>query len=112
LSSNRAITRASPSRKYGSPPGAKISGIGNRAPAPISISGGRHRKHSPATALETGVEKRQPQPRRQPAADGGFARPHHADQHDRPRSQGGRDLGLLGGAGGLTWGHPLRTKNR
>ena len=37
--------------------------------------------------LGIGVEKRQPQPRRQPPPDGGFAGAHHADQHDRTRSQ-------------------------
>ena len=46
--------------------------------------------------LGIGVEKRQPQPRRQPPPDGGLAGAHHAHQHDRARSQRRGDLGLLG----------------
>jgi len=46
--------------------------------------------------LGIGVEKRQPQPRRQPPPDGRLARPHHAHQHDRTRSQRRKDFGLRG----------------
>ena len=53
--------------------------------------------------LGIGVEKRQPQPRRQPPSDGGFAGAHHPHQHDRPRPQRGRDLGLGGYGGAGRW---------
>ena len=47
--------------------------------------------------LGIGVEERQPQPGRQPPADGGFAGAHHADQHDAARAQRRREGGVLGG---------------
>ncbi len=51
-----------------------------------------------------GVQKRQPQPRRQPPSDGGFAGPHHPHQHDRTRSQRRGNFGVLGCAGAGRYG--------
>ena len=59
----------------------------------------RYRHPGRRLDLQIGVEKRQPQPRRQPPSDGGFAGAHHAHKHDRTRSQRRRYLGLLGCAG-------------
>ena len=58
----------------------------------------RYRHAGRRLDLDIGVEKRQPQPCRQPAADRGFAGAHHADQHNGTLAQGGRNLGFLGGS--------------
>ncbi len=52
-----------------------------------------------------GIEKRKPQPRREPPSDGGFAGAHHAHQHDRTAPQRRDDRGLLGCIGGGRCGH-------
>ena len=72
LSSRRAITRASPARKSGSPWVAKISGIGHA---------GR------LLDLGVGIDERDAEPQRQPPADRRLAGAHHADQHDRARAR-------------------------
>ena len=50
----------------------------------------------PAASLDLGIgiDKGDAEPRRQPAPDGGFARPHHADEHDQPLAEGSDDVGL------------------
>ena len=47
----------------------------------------RYRHAGRRLDLGIGIEKRQPQPRRQPPSDGGLAGTHHAHQHDRTRPQ-------------------------
>ena len=67
LSSSRAITRASPARKYGSPCCGENLRNGH--------AGG-------AFDLAVGVDKGKAEPGGEPAADRRLAGAHHADQHD------------------------------
>ena len=75
LSSSRAITRASPARKYGSPCVAKISGDGH--------AGGTF-------DLGVGIDETDAEPGGEPAADRRLAGAHHADQHDRTAARAPR----------------------
>ena len=49
--------------------------------------------------LGVGIHEMQIQPRREPPPDGGLARAHHADQHDRAPPSAGRDGASWGSAG-------------
>jgi hypothetical protein len=66
---SRAITRRSPSRKPASPYLSKY--LGNAHPRRMGD-------------LLIGIDEGQAEARGKAAADGGFANPHHADQHNRP----------------------------
>ena len=86
LSSNRAMTRASPLRKYGFAVTGKNIGDAH--------TGG-------FLNLRIGIDKRDRQPGGEPAADRRFADPHHADEHDRAPSEAGHDCGRRDGRIGV-----------
>ena len=86
LSSSRAITRASPSRKYGSPWVSKMSGIDMPAAASISMSASRNGSRSraasrrpmvdlPAPIMPTSTTERFPSAAAISASWGGWRRP-------------------------------------